>query len=385
MVADKISFPTSTAPSKPNRERASGVFVSPACSCRYCETRDEARRRKGEREREKQAKEKGERERDSIQYGVQNTNNDNDSKDSKTMPHIDTPVQEFKYVVLGSSSSGKTSLVLRFVENHYKETQPATIGAFFLTKRLSIHYHGTVKLKLWDTAGHPQFARLTPTYYQDAHLILLCCDVTSPESLATVQKYVDQLASNYNLVLILCKMDLISHHDTTINHNSSNSNNINSNTNSVYRDAQLLCRRHGLQCLETSAKTGQGVQQAFTKMTTLLLQQTTSQNWPPPPEQAPNHYDTPATNNNNNTTAAATAISPSKTATATTTTTNSHPTTAPHTAADLSQDDIRLEQQASNKKQQQPSTTQRNRVDDLFLCDVGLCATNDHGRNCVIS
>jgi len=41
-------------------------------------------------------------------------------------------------VLLGDTNSGKTSLVLRFVEGTYKDHRNATIGAFFLTKRLTL-------------------------------------------------------------------------------------------------------------------------------------------------------------------------------------------------------------------------------------------------------
>jgi Ras-related protein Rab-5C len=59
---------------------------------------------------------------------------------------------QFKMVLLGHQSVGKSSLVLRFVKGQYHEFQETTIGAAFLTQTVSVD-DMTIKLELWDTAG----------------------------------------------------------------------------------------------------------------------------------------------------------------------------------------------------------------------------------------
>ena len=44
----------------------------------------------------------------------------------------------WKLVLLGNTSAGKSSLVLRFVKNQFAEYQESTIGAAFLTRRLQL-------------------------------------------------------------------------------------------------------------------------------------------------------------------------------------------------------------------------------------------------------
>jgi GTPase SAR1 family protein len=52
------------------------------------------------------------------------------------MPHVELPQAEFKVVMLGDTFTGKTSLVVRFVEGYFRESgRSATVGAFFVTKR----------------------------------------------------------------------------------------------------------------------------------------------------------------------------------------------------------------------------------------------------------
>ena len=58
----------------------------------------------------------------------------------------------FKIVLLGEGRVGKTSLVLRYINNVFSEKQQSTVQASFLTKRLSLGER-TVNLAIWDTAG----------------------------------------------------------------------------------------------------------------------------------------------------------------------------------------------------------------------------------------
>ena len=62
---------------------------------------------------------------------------------------------------------GKTSLLLRYVTNVFSDTQPATIQASYLTKRVTANGQ-TLSLAVWDTAGPERFHALGPIYYRDA-------------------------------------------------------------------------------------------------------------------------------------------------------------------------------------------------------------------------
>jgi small GTP-binding protein len=119
-------------------------------------------------------------------------------------------------VLLGDTFTGKTSLVLRFAEGYYRESaRSPTVGAFFITKRLTIPSSGlTAKIQIWDTSGQDQFRPLAPMYYQGAAAAILCYDPTCPRSLETLKYWLDELHRNVpagRLVIALaaCKCDLI--------------------------------------------------------------------------------------------------------------------------------------------------------------------------------
>jgi GTPase SAR1 family protein len=106
----------------------------------------------------------------------------------------------FQVVLLGDTNTGKTSLVLRFVEGYYRDAgRSSTVGAFFLTKRLTAS-NITCKLLLWDTAGQEQFQKLAVTYYRHAAAAILSYDVTNPRSLVRLRAWVDDLQRHTGIV-----------------------------------------------------------------------------------------------------------------------------------------------------------------------------------------
>jgi small GTP-binding protein len=62
------------------------------------------------------------------------------------------PIQ-FKMVLLGETSVGKSSLALRFSKGKYNENADTTIGAAYITHTLQLDNEISVKFELWDTAG----------------------------------------------------------------------------------------------------------------------------------------------------------------------------------------------------------------------------------------
>ncbi len=61
-----------------------------------------------------------------------------------------SPSYEFKIVLLGSSSAGKTSLLSRFTRNFFTSNLSATIGAAFVKKIIEIDGEKVI-LHIWDT------------------------------------------------------------------------------------------------------------------------------------------------------------------------------------------------------------------------------------------
>ena len=72
---------------------------------------------------------------------------------------------QFKVVLLGEGCVGKTSVVVRYVQNSFNEKHLTTLQASFLMKKLNIAGK-RVELAIWDTAGQERFHALGPIYYR---------------------------------------------------------------------------------------------------------------------------------------------------------------------------------------------------------------------------
>ena len=82
-----------------------------------------------------------------------------------------------KCVLLGESGVGKSSLASRWVNQRFVTEPEATIGAAYLTRRISVD-GVVVKIDLWDTAGQERYRSLTPMYYRGTSIAIIVFDAT---------------------------------------------------------------------------------------------------------------------------------------------------------------------------------------------------------------
>lgn len=83
----------------------------------------------------------------------------------------------FRYILIGEMNVGKSSLLLRFTDNTFKEGYGATIGAEFLCQICEINGK-LVKLQIWDSAGQEKYRSVARSYYRSVAGILLVYDIS---------------------------------------------------------------------------------------------------------------------------------------------------------------------------------------------------------------
>ncbi|MGJ8662270.1 MAG: Rab family GTPase [Marinicella sp.] len=88
-----------------------------------------------------------------------------------------------KICMIGRFAVGKTSLVDRYVKNHFSDKYQTTVGVSISTKIMD----ETTKFIIWDIAGFEQDNHYKP-YLRGAHAIIYVVDATEPESLNTLQE-----------------------------------------------------------------------------------------------------------------------------------------------------------------------------------------------------
>ncbi|XP_056277774.1 ras-related protein Rab-31 [Pseudoliparis swirei] len=101
-------------------------------------------------------------------------------------------IRELKVCLLGDTGVGKSSIVCRFVQDHFDHHISPTIGASFLTKTVpsgnELH-----KFLIWDTAGQERFHSLAPMYYRGSAAAVIVYDITKLDSFQTLKKWVKEL------------------------------------------------------------------------------------------------------------------------------------------------------------------------------------------------
>lgn len=161
-----------------------------------------------------------------------------------------------KICMLGIFAVGKTSLVQRFVKSIFSEKYLTTVGVKIDKKTLDVGDQ-TVDLMLWDIEGEDEFQKLQMSYLRGASGYLLVADGTRSSTLdgaLTIRDKVNQEIGKVPFLLLLNKADLEG--EWELDH------------------AQLEnLTKENWTIIKTSAKTGQGVEEAFRTLSLKIMEE----------------------------------------------------------------------------------------------------------------
>ena len=154
--------------------------------------------------------------------------------------------EKCQLLVIGDSMVGKTSLLYRFTNGSFDAHYLATVGLDNFTKDEIIN-NKKVRIKIWDTAGQEKFQSLTKGFFRNAQGIMIVFDVSNIETYDNIKYWSQSIKTHMGseiekipVIIIGNKMDL---KERKINKN----------------DAEAYCTELGYPYFETSAKTGENV------------------------------------------------------------------------------------------------------------------------------
>ena len=156
--------------------------------------------------------------------------------------------------IIGDSSTGKTSLIIKFTQSQFDENLTPTIGIDYFFKDVTCKDGNTYKIKIMDTAGQEQYHSMTLNMLKICKGILLVYSITDKDSFNNLEsKWINEIndsvdVNNIPIVLIGNKKDL---EDERVIEEQS---------------AREFANKFNIKFFETSSKTGENVDLAFKEL-----------------------------------------------------------------------------------------------------------------------
>jgi small GTP-binding protein len=111
--------------------------------------------------------------------------------------------QTIKVVLLGSSSSGKTTLIRRFTDGKFRNYSSTSYTDFVE------YFHDGKRLQIWDTPGNDGLFYLGTSFFRTVDAVVLTYDRTSWKSFEMLYLYLTRVPRDHSVSIFLagCKSD----------------------------------------------------------------------------------------------------------------------------------------------------------------------------------
>ena len=160
-----------------------------------------------------------------------------------------------KILILGDSSVGKTSLLLKYADGYFPTIYVATIGVEYKIKKITIN-NININLQIWDTAGQERFRSITQSFIKGADGILYVYDITQKKTFDDLKTWISQSeesAEGFKKIIVGNKVDL--------------------EDERVISKEKLkkFCDDRNIQGFEVSAKIGKNLSECFEALAKLIV------------------------------------------------------------------------------------------------------------------
>jgi len=179
---------------------------------------------------------------------------------NRTISNPNQTRTKLKLIVVGQSGVGKSSLLVRFVDDHFEEasTRP-TIECDIKYKQIDVN-DIRCTLRLWDTAGSERFRTFSTQHYRNAQGVIFVYDVTNQNSFECLRSWLEEVENNCNRtnfvkMLVANKIDK-PFDDRVI----------------TTEQGRNFARRQNMMFIEASAATSEGVRMAFEEVSQKIIE-----------------------------------------------------------------------------------------------------------------
>lgn len=127
--------------------------------------------------------------------------------------YAETFGNDLKVILVGNASTGKTSIVDRYIKNIFINKKGATIAPNSLSKLIRKN-NVIYRLHIWDIPGQDKSPALTSVFCKDSHGIIFCCDALVEQSrndiltwIKSIKEFID--ISDLPMIIMENKCDLL--------------------------------------------------------------------------------------------------------------------------------------------------------------------------------
>ena len=160
----------------------------------------------------------------------------------------------YKILVLGDSSVGKSSLMMRFADNYYEENNVSTIGIVSKKKDIIINNQKII-LNIFDTSGQERYHSISKNYIRNSDGIIFVFDLTNGITFDNIKRWLmncEDLIQDFQKIVVGNKLDL-------------------ENREVDKERIEKFCGENNLKYFETSARNNINVGRIFKELAKLIL------------------------------------------------------------------------------------------------------------------
>ena len=167
-------------------------------------------------------------------------------------------VLSLKFILVGNSSVGKTSIVDKYTENIFRDIHQSTMGVDYKIKIFEMKGF-KIRMNILDTAGQERYKSLAKIHFRNCNGIFLVFDLTCKQSFEDLEFWLNEIKStidveNTKILIIGNKSDLKDIREVSDN------------------DISEFVEKNKLKVVQTSAKNGDKVKEAFEAMIDLVIE-----------------------------------------------------------------------------------------------------------------
>ena len=121
-------------------------------------------------------------------------------------------IEDIKVITLGNSEVGKSSFIIKYIDNSFTLYYTATLGIDFKQKKIKLKDGRDVRLRIFDTAGQERYKSVSASFIKKADGVILIYDIGDLESFEAVDNWIKSIREigkdNLPIILVGNKCDL---------------------------------------------------------------------------------------------------------------------------------------------------------------------------------